>query len=432
MSSGKSEKNNSELLCEKVTCPHCWKSSPVEDILWIAEAPELTGDARLGEADKQRFLPARFDIKGNALDLKGFACKKLACPHCHLEIPRSYLEMEPFFISIVGAPASGKSCFLTSMCWNLRKILPNEFDLNFLDADPEMNGHLQEDETAQFLNDDPDAITRIKKTEAEGDMYKTVMINDQYITYLQPYLFTLSPAQEHFNAAERNRVSRTLTIYDNAGESYLPIRDGDAASLPVTRHLEQSNCIMFTFDPIQDNRFRAVCTNPSNDPQLIKETSDSFLKSPLRQEMVLGEMINRTRSYIGLHSSEKYDRPVIIVVTKFDAWKDLVPDLSMRNPWAKTISSNTPAFLLKKVQDVSKTIRELLKKHLPEMVGMLDQFADNVTYIPVSATGGPPIQDPKTGNWGFKANSIKPIWVEVPLLYALSQAADGLVCVSKK
>ena len=414
------------LLREKFTCPYCWTESKVEDVLWISEAPELIGDYRLGETDHRRFLPARFDVKGNAIDLRGFSCKKLACPYCHLEIPRSLLEMPPFFISLAGAPASGKSYFLTSMIWNLRKVLSKEFHIAFQDADPEMNHRLQEYEALQFLNDNPEAIVKIEKTEEQGEQYKTVLINDdQYITYLQPFLFTLCPMSTHARGADRVACSKTLTIYDNAGESYLPVRDGDTASLPVTRHLEQSNCIMFTFDPLQDNRFRNICTNPHHDPQLDKD-QEGFHKSPLRQEQILNEMIRRTRTHLGMSLTEKYKKPLIIVVTKLDAWQDLLPGLSFRNCWARVINTNTTIFMENKVQEVSNQVRALLNKYIPEMTSQLDLFADNVTYIPVSATGCSPVRDPQTGNWGFPVKNINPVWVEVPLLYALSQSSIGL------
>ena len=42
--------------------------------------------------------------------------------------PRPMLEMPPCFLSILGAaPACGKSYFLASMTWRLRKILPSCF-----------------------------------------------------------------------------------------------------------------------------------------------------------------------------------------------------------------------------------------------------------------------------------------------------------------
>ena len=53
-----------------------------------------------------------------------------------MSVPRALLEMKPVFLSILGAPASGKSYFLASMTWRLRQLLPRQFALNFGDADP--------------------------------------------------------------------------------------------------------------------------------------------------------------------------------------------------------------------------------------------------------------------------------------------------------
>ncbi len=36
--------------------------------------------------------------------------------------PAPMMEMEPLFLSILGAPASGKSYFLTAMTWQLRRL----------------------------------------------------------------------------------------------------------------------------------------------------------------------------------------------------------------------------------------------------------------------------------------------------------------------
>src|SRR4051794_14371504 len=121
-------------LLRRVTCPHCWTAFPPENVLWIAAHPELLGDTKLGPEDPQRFLPSRFNVDGNALDSKGFVPPSLACPHCHLPAPRALLEAEPFFVSILGTPACGKSYFLTAMTWQLRSILTLEFGVSFADA----------------------------------------------------------------------------------------------------------------------------------------------------------------------------------------------------------------------------------------------------------------------------------------------------------
>jgi hypothetical protein len=79
----------------RTICPHCRTAFAPEDVLWIATHSDLLGDPRLGPKEQQRFLPTRFNIDGNALDAKGFACQELACPTCHRAILRSLLESEP-------------------------------------------------------------------------------------------------------------------------------------------------------------------------------------------------------------------------------------------------------------------------------------------------------------------------------------------------
>src|SRR5437763_742231 len=151
-------------LRNRVTCPHCWHVFAPENALWVAQHPDLVGDPRLGADQPQRFLPTRFTVEGAALDSRGFACHGLACPHCHLSVPRAMFEMEPVFLSVLGAPASGKSYFLASMTWMLRSTLPKHFGLAFGDADPVSNNRLQEYEELQFLNPNQDALVAIEKT----------------------------------------------------------------------------------------------------------------------------------------------------------------------------------------------------------------------------------------------------------------------------
>ena len=122
-------------LLSQVTCPHCWERFAPEQVLWISEHVDLLGDLLLGPEQQQWFLPSRFTIDGDAIDSEGMTCRTLACPQCHLPIPRAMLEMEPLFVSILGAPAGGKSYLLTAMTWHLRQILPLHFKVAFTDAD---------------------------------------------------------------------------------------------------------------------------------------------------------------------------------------------------------------------------------------------------------------------------------------------------------
>ena len=108
-------------LQAKVTCPHCWHQYAPEDSLWVSEHPDLLGDPKLGFQFAKRFLPSRFSVEGDALDEENHKSTRMACPHCHLEVPRPLYQLNNVFFSILGAPACGKSYFLASLTWGLRQ-----------------------------------------------------------------------------------------------------------------------------------------------------------------------------------------------------------------------------------------------------------------------------------------------------------------------
>ncbi|MGL6195762.1 MAG: hypothetical protein ACRC2T_13180, partial [Thermoguttaceae bacterium] len=254
---------------QHLNCPHCWHEFPTDQLLFISESPDLLGDAKLGDVQQLRFLPLRFDLAGAALDSHGFVCHKLACPNCHFQIPRSILHTSNFFISIVGAPASGKSYFLTSMIWQLRKVMTRYFCMNFTDADAVMNKRIRDYESMLYMGDDNNRIVNIEKTEVSGDIYNTTQIAGKATILAQPFTFVISPMPNYPLTQNTKQISQTVCVYDNSGESFLPGRD--SASEPVTRHLAKSDAILFLFDPTQDQRFQRACKHPISDPQMNSE-----------------------------------------------------------------------------------------------------------------------------------------------------------------
>ena len=117
------------LVESKVTCPHCWHRFFADDAVYISRHAELYGDEVLGEHENKRFAPheVRRDREGNALDPKGWKMVERACPVCHLQIPATLLSGRVSYISVVGAPRSGKTYLLTSMVHELRKDLAKYF-----------------------------------------------------------------------------------------------------------------------------------------------------------------------------------------------------------------------------------------------------------------------------------------------------------------
>ena len=410
-------------LLKSIVCPHCWTEFATEDVLWIAESLDFTGDYKLGESERARFLPTEFNEKGVAIDPKGLPCKDMACPRCHLRLPACMLEAPAVFLSIVGAPATGKSYFLASSTWFLRQILAGKFHLNFTDADPAMNRQLQNYETLQFQNEE-DKIVKIEKTEEEGAGYDVVRLGDQNVVFPRPFLFFISPASDHPRSANVERASRTICLYDNAGESYLPVQNSDSSSLPVTRHLAKSECIFFLFDPTQDAQFRAACKKVSDDPQL-----ELAVHTPVQQIQILGEMIKRIRQHRNMSATERFHKPLIVVVGKFDVWNRLIPDVNLREPYSRLEHQGESCYVLRTdyVKKMSAQVRALLLERIPNFVTTAESFAEEVVYIPTSATGVSPTYDEKNGVLGFRPKDMKPIWITIPMLYALSRTTKGVV-----
>jgi hypothetical protein len=412
-------------LRNRVSCPHCWHKFPPQDALWISQHPDLLGDPRLGTDQQLRFLPSRFTTAGAALDSRGFPCFAMACPHCHLSVPRSLFEMEPLFFSILGAPSCGKSYFLASMVWSLRKVLPKHFLLAFGDSDPILNQQLNDYEEQQFLNPNQDELVAIRKTEVQGDLYDTVLYGDQAVRYPRPFIFSMNPLDKHPSSANRGRLSRALCMYDNAGESFLP--GADSGSSPVTRHLIHARALLFLFDPTQDLRFRRACQGKTEDPQMTSRASRLTREVAVRQDTILLESAQRIRQFAGLAQGVKHKRPLIVVVTKHDSWSGLSNTSIDQSPWLQGRGTTICGLNIYAIEKLSCQIRDLLWELTPEIVSAAESFSEHVIYIPVSAMGRAPEVDPATGALGIRPRDIHPQWTEVPLLYYLARWQTGIV-----
>jgi hypothetical protein len=390
-----------------VICPHCWKTFPPEEVLWIASHVDLIGDPRLGNDQPQRFLPTRFTIDGHALDARGFTCRNLACPHCHLPIPRALLEIEPMFISILGTPACGKSYYLAALTWHLRKVLP-QFGLSLTDIDPGINQSLTDNEAALFLNPRSTGFqfltNLIGKTKLQGEMYDTVSYGSQTVVYPRPYLLGLHALPNHHQSGQPQRTDRVVCLYDNAGEHFQPGRESTAA--PVTHHLTRAGLLLFLFDPTQDSSCRAWLGTSQTDPTPDRAT---------RQELTLTEAAARIRRALGLSANAQHDRPLIVVLTKCDAWRHKLPNTDWADPWKG--GRNGVGLDADAIERTSGDIRTLLLAICPHLVRAAEGFAKEVTYVPVSALGHAPRLTP-TGP-AVRPVDIQSMWVSVPVLYGL-------------
>lgn len=411
-----------------IVCPNCWEKFSAAGVLFVSEHNDLYGDPLLGANEHTRFLPTRFTVEGDGIDARGITCTQLACPKCHLRIPRMLLRVPPFMISVLGTPSSGKSFYLSAMTWKLREHLPQKFMVRFDDVDTSANRVLAQNEEALFLGKNPDELTAlgdlIRKTELEGEQYNTVMHGSQPTRYLQPYLFYLHPQREHPNSAHSQDLSRLLVIYDNAGEHYLP--GADKIDSPVTRHLAQSKLLLFLFDPTQDQRFRQACRGQTADPQFTATEKVS------RQQLVLAEAADRVRKYANLRSLERYSRPLFVIVTKFDAWSNLLDGVDRTEPFIPSKSSDLHILDVPRVEEISRRLRKLLVELCPDIVNSAESFAEHVMYFPASAVGWQTEVNPANEKLSIRTRDTQPFGATVPLLYALGQFAAGLIPVPRR
>lgn len=399
-------------LLPRITCPHCWHAFEPQEILWVSQHVELMGDPVLGPEAPARFLPSRFNAAGEALDARDMPCQLLACPKCHLTIPRALIETPPIFVSLIGAPASGKSHLLASMTWELRRTLRDRFGIVFNDADALANLSIHRYEETLFVNGEADRLVSIRKTEMQGELYDQIRLGQQIVSLPRPFVFTMRS-----NAANAgNDRLRVMCLYDNAGEHFQPGMDSAAA--PGTQHMARSKALMFLFDPTQQPGFRERCRAFSDDPQLYGAART------LRQETILTEAASRVRRYTGLSAQSKHDRPLLVVVSKADIWGQLLDeDLSTEPLLPDPLQPGTEMALvdLPRIERTSASLRRMLLKHTPEVVAAAEDFCKTIVYIPSSALGRGPELQAGTGMLGIRPRDIRPRWAAVPILYLFAR-----------
>jgi hypothetical protein len=411
------------LLTRTVTCPNCWHSFPPEGVYWISVNPKLAGEPQLDISDlakphQRRFVPERFDAEGRAIDYYGAPCTQLACPRCRLQIPRASLEMPSVFLSILGAPGSGKSVFLTSMIFAMRQEA-SRLGLRFQDADLTLNKQLTEEEQKMFL--DPDAevarpfYSAVQKTRDEGDVrFRTSRIDGELTNLVPPYTFLITPAAGHPRVDEAKRLTRLMCLYDNAGEHFRP--GADTARMPTTRHLAASKGLIYTFDPTKDRRLR----------RHLGDRSNTGLGGD-RQDLVLIEAANRIREHAGIAQTSPLPQTLVVALTKFDAWRSALPGLDRSNPFKAYPGTRIDALDWDAVESTSTACRDLLWQFCREIVTAAESVTDQVIYAPVAAVGWKVGTDAKTGLPSFVGANCQPFGVLIPLLCLLSKVIPRVV-----
>jgi hypothetical protein len=327
-------------------------------------------------------------------------------------LPPDFLAIAHRIISVVGAPTSGKSYFLCVFTEVLEKAFFKHFGAAFVDADPASNAALTQMRDTLFGSATAEQA-RLAKTAVDNVMYERLTRHGRKVLLPKPFIFNVLPNNSQ-------KAATALIFYDNAGEQFQP--GEDLNNSPGTLHLAASAGIVFLFDPTYSTEFRRRLPD-HHDPQLKVEGHADM------QSTILTEAKVRVNRVLGLSARTKLDTPLAVVVGKFDVWRELLESDSVAQPLVDD------CFDQNAVDENSQVVRDLMLEISPQIVAGAEAISNNVRYFPVSSFGCSPevigyVKDPHGRDvpvLGPNPSKIKPILVEVPVLWILSQIEPQLI-----
>lgn len=390
----------------ELTCPNCWLRFERGNVLSIAAHESLRGDPVLGDDAKRRFLPRRFSADGMPLDAAGLPCPEMACPHCRRRLPHGFLQVPSHIVSVVGAPGAGKSYFLSVLIKVLPATLLRAFGVVFRDEDPTNNVLLNEMKQQLFAAEKrEDAL--LGKTVLEGRTYEWLPRFGKRVALPRPFVYGMSRRDGAGACA--------LVFYDNAGEHFQANVNLDES--PGALHVAASSAILFLFDPASHPGFRRrLAGHP--DPQLALRTQRD------QQDLLLSEMEVRIKRLRGLDPSRQVETPLLVVIGKCDIWRHLI-DAGALRPAIRDGRLDQAA-----VDANSALLRDFLLEIDPSIVANAEALSANVRFFAASALGHSPERIEGGQFDGYLApdpNRLRPIDVDVPVLWALARVAPHLV-----
>ena len=416
------------------TCPVCWERFNSGEMMHIAAHDSLRGDAVLGKDAQQRFFATRFNNAGQALDAMGLAAFDIACPHCRRKLPLGFLDIKHHIISLVGDQSAGKSYFLAVMMKVFPGLIFQKYGVIFADSDPTANAPLNSMRNALFTAETA-SQAKLAKTVFEGEMYERLPRQGRMVALPKPFVYTLTPSDKSQKHA--------LIFYDNAGEHFQP--GVNIVEQPGAQHVASAAGIIFLFDPLNSPEFRIAITDNLDRPmghhislpesqnfstmptivppmwhdislpnsQNIKQKRAQFEKPVVdQQDIILAEMRVRIQAIRNLRPDETPNTPVAFVVGKCDTWLQLLNATPLRDESATEWNS--------------KVIRKLLISLCPAVVANAELLSSNIMYFATSSFGHTPVKI-GPGEYAPDPKQLKPIQVETPLLWILSQVAPSLL-----
>ena len=393
----------------KYVCPTCWLHFNAGDVMSIACHPDLIGDEVLGRDMMRRFWASRFNARGQALDEMGLPCPEMACPHCRRKLPADFLTQGSHIFSIIGAPSSGKSYYLSSLIHEMERTMGTEFNVAWRDADPTGNAMLNDVMLRLFSASTPEQAS-LSKTDLEGALYEEFYRHGRMVKLPKPFIYNVSRLGSR-------QLPASLVFYDNAGEHFEPGRN--SADSPGAQHVAVAQGLFFLFDPTTSMEFKRFI-GEKDDPQLHSDT----LRID-QQHIIMAETSARISNILNLPPGEPIKTPLAVMVGKCDLWEEFLGENALR-PIIQNGQLSKAA-----VDANSAIVRAFLMKMHPTLCTTAESLSNKVRYFAISQTGCSPVSfaDPLTGGMkiGPDPKKIAPRRVCEPTLWVLSQLEPKLI-----
>lgn len=387
----------------RFTCPVCWLKFDIGDVMSIATHPDLIGDSVLGRDHMQRFLATRFNVLGQALDAKGMPCPDVACPHCRCKLPPGFLESREHIFSIIGAPAAGKSYYLSSLVHEMEHLASKLFGAAWRDADPTGNSMLN-DVTYRLFNADTPEEAYLSKTDLDGALYSEFQRHGRSVKLPKPFIYTISSLRD-------SKKISSLIFYDNAGEHFEPGRNSEDS--PGARHVSVADALFFLFDPTTSAPFRRKI-GECGDPQLASDAP----KRMDQQNVILAETAVRIATILNMTPGERIDKPLAVMLGKCDLWLDKLED-ELHSIY--TDDGRVDHDIVNKNSDI---LRSFMMELHPTICTTAETLSSCVRYFAISPLGCSPVKfiDPVTQSvkLGPDPTMLSPKNVCDPTFWALS------------
>lgn len=352
---------------------------PLEEDKPLAVYQRFSGTApKLGRVFP---APGRWGrVPGVAVCECGMKTTKLACPHCHNELPSQFGATETRTIALIGAKEAGKSHYIAVLINELMNRVGMNFNAS-LNALDEQTIKRYKDDFRRFIYDKREVIPMTISARAQ--------INVRY-----PLAYRFSIKRRGMLSFNGLHVS-SLVFFDTAGEDLKHID----LMATETKYLANSDGIIFLLDPLQIPAVRDLVDSSTPLPSVNTEPQE-----------IIGRAATLIRQMRQMNPTEKIKTPVALAFSKLDAIRSLFDPGSP----VHLASRHEGSLDVLDVQRVSDNMRAYLSRWVGAGLDIfLQHNFENYSYFGLSALGSPPDIE---GRLPF---GVAPFRVEDPLLWIL-------------